>query len=190
MPDTVPYPPPPKQTPTTKCRSTLSKDSSPTTREPSLVDYSFLCNGKVTAYSVVVTRYAHGSNNLSAFDANPLVYVPGGVPSPNESFTCAGITPSDGFNCLAPAGQAMLGGHTVRGTFNPVDPYCKRLPPGAKSGTPAEPQAVIQLVITDATGAERGPFTMTMRPSCPAVPNRVPGTTHHHGRHRRRRTSV
>jgi hypothetical protein len=73
----------------------------------------------------------------------------------------------------------MLSGHTARGNFNPVDPYCKRLPPSGKPGAAAEPQAVVQLVITDATGAERGPFTMAMKPACPAVPNRVPPAAHH-----------
>lgn len=175
--DTTPYPPAPVKKPTTKCWGTLARDTSPTTGEPNLVDYGFLCNGKVTAYSVVVTRYAHLSKNINAFEANPLVYLPDGAPSASESFSCTGVTPGGGFNCLAPSGGAMWGGHTVRGTFNPVDPYCKRLPPGAKPGTPAEPQAVAQLVITDATGAERGPFTMIMKPSCPSVANQAPSPT-------------
>jgi hypothetical protein len=188
VPDTTPYPTPPKPKPTTKCWGKLAKDSSPTTTEPNLLDYSFLCNGKVTAYSVVVTRQAHRGDNLNAFDTDPLVYLPSGAPSVNESFTCAGVTPSSGFNCAAPSNGAMAGGHTVRGAFNTVDPYCKRLPPGAKPGTPAEPQAVAQLVITDATGAERGPFTFVIKPACPAVPNRVPSSTQgtRHGRRRPR----
>jgi cell division septation protein DedD len=178
VPNTVPYPPPPKVKPTTRCWGHLAKGQSPTAKQPNLVDYRFLCNGKVTAYSLVVERYPHGTKNVNAFAANPLVYLPGGAPSTAESFGCTGAVPSDGFNCLAPAQHEMWGGHTVRGTFSPVDPYCKRLPPGGKPGASAEPQAVVKLVITDATGAQRGPFTMVMKPSCPAVPDRVPSTTH------------
>jgi hypothetical protein len=184
VPNATPYPTPPKPKPTTKCWGKLAKDSSPTTQEPNLVDYSLACNGEVTAYSVVVTRYVHNPRNVNAFEASPFVYLPSGAPSATESFTCTGVNPGSGFNCLAPTGQAALGDHSVRGTFNPVDPYCKRLLPGARAGARAEPQALVQLVITDATGAQRGPFVMVMKPSCPSVPNRVPSATQRtrHGR--------
>jgi hypothetical protein len=188
VPNTTPYPTPPAPKPTTKCWATLAKDGSPTTQEPNLIDYGFACNGEVTAYSVVITRSAHSTKTINAFSASPFVYLPNGAPSATESFACTGVTPSSGFSCAAPSNGAALGDHSVRGTFNPADPYCKRLPPGAKPGTLAEPQAQAQLVITDATGAERGPFAMVVRPSCPAVPNRVPNPsqrTRHGRRHSR-----
>ena len=36
------------------------------------------------------------------------------------------------------------------------------------------PQAIVQLVVTDYTGAEDGPFTLGPASACPKVPNVVP----------------
>jgi hypothetical protein len=94
----------------------------------------------------------------------------------------------------------MSAGNLALGSFDPIDPYCKHFPPGAKPGSYAEPQALVQVVVSDTTGAEDGPFTLNMKPACPPVPNRMPRPTksrdrgkghaasrHHHHRHHARR---
>jgi hypothetical protein len=53
-------------------------------------------------------------------------------------------------------------------------PYCKFLPAHAKPGTPAVPQAIVQLIVTDVTGAQDGPFDLTLKTRCPSVANVVP----------------
>jgi hypothetical protein len=62
----------------------------------------------------------------------------------------------------------------VNGSVDPIDPYCKTLPAGAKPGTAAIPQASVSLVVTDVTGAQDGPFRIYYSQKCPAVPDRVP----------------
>jgi hypothetical protein len=104
----------------------------------------------------------------------------GVTPSPTESITCEGTTPSNGVNCNLTTGGAQLSdGFFADGSVDPIQAYCKHLPTTAggklaKPGTPAVPQALVQLVVTDYTGAEDGPFTLGPATACPKVPNVVP----------------
>jgi hypothetical protein len=55
------------------------------------------------------------------------------------------------------------------GTFDPVDPYCANVPSGSPAGTRPEPTALVELVVTDTTGAEDGPFRLHLSGTCPVV---------------------
>lgn len=98
----------------------------------------------------------------------------GVTPSTSESDTCEGTTPSDGINCNFGAGGVLSAGNIADGSIDPVAPYCKSLPVKAAAGTAAIPPALVQLVVTDATGAEDGPFVLGPAKACPKVPDVVP----------------
>ncbi len=91
-----------------------------------------------------------------------------------ESVTCEGTTPSSGINCNLGAGGVLSAWNFAEGSVDPTEPYCKYLPKGAKPGTPAVPQAIVQLIVTDNTGAQDGPFDLGLAKRCPKVPNFVP----------------
>jgi hypothetical protein len=185
---------------TTTCKGALAADpKGASSGEPNLVDYNFICNGDISAYTVIVDRRPHNPNVIDDFNSSPLVIQPDGTPSGAESIACSGVIPGDGINCNLGAGGVMTAGNEASGTVDPIDPYCKHFPPGAKPGSFAEPQALVQVVVTDSTGAEDGPFTLNMKPACPAVPNRMPPPAHkardarrhhaarrHHRHHRHR----
>jgi hypothetical protein len=158
--------------------------------EPNLLDYGFRCNYGITAYTVVVAQVGSGKFGGSIDDYNPSPEVfefDGLTPSPTESITCEGTTPSDGINCnYGTLGASMTGGFYAVGSIDPTAPYCKHLPTNAagktidKPGTVAIPQAKVYLVATDTTGGQNGPFLLGYAKSatkCPTVPNVVPAVT-------------
>ena len=57
----------------------------------------------------------------------------------------------------------------AEGTFDTTEPYCANIPPGSKPGTKPDPAAVVELVVSDSTGAEDGPFRLRLTGKCPAV---------------------
>jgi hypothetical protein len=90
-------------------------------------------------------------------------------------WACEGTQPGDGVNCNTAAANQYVGSMSYsEGSIDTTDPYCKNLPTGGKPGTPAEPQAFVQLVVTDTTGAEDGPFKLFYKGKCPKVPDKVP----------------
>jgi hypothetical protein len=153
----------------TTCWGSLKHDPSGSgSGEPNLLDYSFNCNQDITAYTILVNRQAGHSNVIDDFNPGPVVNQPDGTPSATESFTCAGITPGAGFNCNQPAaGGVMSAWNSAVGSFDPIDPYCGGVPAGSKAGTAAEPRAFVQLVVTNTTGGQDGPFALPIKPGCP-----------------------
>jgi hypothetical protein len=159
----------------TDCGGYLTSDpSGPSSGEPNLLDYQFACDGDVTGYTLVIDRSATTTDNIDDFSPGAEVIDPGGAVDSNTSFTCSGTTPGDGINCNAGAAGVMSAGSAGNGSIDPIDPYCKRLVPGAAPGTPAEPQAVVKLIVSDTTGATDGPFTLNLTPACPSVPDSTP----------------
>jgi hypothetical protein len=152
----------------TSCWGSLKHDSSgKASGEPNLLDYSFKCNQDITAYTIVVNRLAGRSSVIDDFGPDPVVNQPDGTPSSTQSFTCAGTTPGAGFNCNQPvAGGVMSAWNSAVGSFDPIDPYCGGIPAGSKAGTAAEPRAFVQLVVTNTTGGQDGPFTLGIKPGC------------------------
>jgi len=57
----------------------------------------------------------------------------------------------------------------AEGTFDTTEPYCANIPSGSPTGTKPAPAAVVELVVSDTTGAEDGPFRLRLAGKCPAV---------------------
>jgi hypothetical protein len=152
----------------TTCWGSLTHDpSGKASGEPNLLDYSFDCNQDITAYTILVNRQAGRSSVIDDYNPDPVVNQADGTPSPTQSFTCAGTTPGAGFNCNQPAaGGVMSAWNSAAGSFDPIDPYCGGVPAGSKAGAATEPRAFAQLVVTNATGGQDGPFTLGIKPGC------------------------
>ena len=168
----------------TFCKGKVSSDpGGKATDEPNLLVYRFSCDGGITAYTIIVNQQGDAASGgaIDDYNPSPSVFETDGVtPSPTETITCEGTTPSNGVNCNLTTGGAQLSdGFFADGSVDPIQAYCKHLPTTgagkpAKPGTPAVPQATVQLVVTDYTGAEDGPFTLGPASACPKVPNVVP----------------
>ncbi len=160
----------------TTCSGSIAPDASGTAiGEPYLLDYTFQCSTDISAYTVIVNRQAGDDGNLDDYNSSPAVLDSDGVtPNATESITCEGSTPSDGVNCNAGAGAVLSAGNFAEGSVDLVEPYCKYLPSGAAPGTPAVPRANVQLIVTDYTGAQDGPFDLDRATACPKVANFVP----------------
>ena len=149
--------------------------------EPGLLDYSFSCNGGITAYTIIA--YQAGDHNAAIQDyaPSPLVLeADNRTPSPNETVTCEGAQPSNGINCNTGTYLSEIsGGYHVGGSIQLGQAYCKHFPTPAKGktlrpGTRAVGAARVQLIVTDWSGAEDGPFALRSSSACPSVPNRAP----------------
>jgi hypothetical protein len=171
----------------TDCSGTVSPDSgAKAAGEPNLLDYKFHCNYGITAYTVLVAQVGDGKFGGTVDDYNPapeVLEADGLTPSTTESITCEGTTPGYGINCnYGTLGASMTGGFWAEGSIDPTAPYCKHLPTNAagktidKPGTVAIPKAVVELVATDTTGGQNGPFILgyAKKNTCPKVPNVVP----------------
>ena len=165
-------PPPPESTAT--CYGSLTP--APTSDEPDLLNYEFQCNARTTAYTLIANRTASDLDVLDDFSPSATVLDPDGVTvNTKVVWSCAGTLPGDGVNCNTAAANQYAGSMSyTEGSIDTTDPYCKNLPTGAKPGTPAEPQAFVQLVVTDTSGAEDGPFKLAYKGKCPKVPDKVP----------------
>jgi hypothetical protein len=171
----------------TDCTGSLAHDASGTSMgEPNLTDYRFSCDGSITSYTIVVDRRAGDTGNLDDFNPSPTILESDGItPSSTVTALCSGTTPSNGINCNFGAGGALTTGYVAAGAVDLVAPYCKSLPARAKPGTVAIPRAIVQVIVTDATGAQDGPFALSPSRRCPRVPGAAP--VHHqrgskHGR--------
>jgi hypothetical protein len=163
---TTPAAPP---VPVTGCDGSLSL-ATPTVDDPNLLNYKFHCDGQVTAYTVLINRRGHVDDEIDDFSSNANVFDGiTGAQITTESFSCAGILPGTGVNCFAGAGGSSTTWANVEGQLDTSDPFCANLPKGAKPGTKPEPGALAQLVVTDATGAEQGPFQLSITPGCKPV---------------------
>jgi hypothetical protein len=166
----------------TDCGGNVSANAGgPAADEPNSLNYRFSCDGGITAYTILIQQQGDPGGSIDDYDPAPSVFQTDGLtPSPTESITCEGTTPSNGINCnLGTQGAQMSDGFFAQGSVDPIQAYCKHLPTNAngktaKPGTPAVPQAVVQLVVTDYTGAEDGPFSLGAAKACPKVPNVVP----------------
>jgi hypothetical protein len=158
----------------TDCLGSIKKDPAPTSDDPNLIDYTIYCHGDFTAYTLIAHRRLWDFDTIDDFSSDVSVTQTDGTPSATEAVSCAATLPGDGINCNAGAGGVISAYYQVQGSFDLTDPYCKNLPKGAKPGTLAEPQAFVEYVVTDATGAQDGPFRLSLNPACPRVPDRVP----------------
>lgn len=164
---------PPTPESLTNCGGTVAHDRTGTALgEPNLLDYKFRCNGNISSYTIILDQQGDRGNGIDDYNPAPVVFDADGVtPSLTETLTCEGTTPSDGINCNAGAGGALAAANFAEGSIDPIQPYCKHFASNAKVGAAAIPQAQVQLVVTDATGAEDGPFDLGPAKACPKVPN-------------------
>jgi hypothetical protein len=152
----------------TLCSGALTRAKA-TADDPNLLNYKFNCNTGITAYTLIANRGANDENVLDDFSSTASVLDPSGNTVSTQSFGCSGQIPGDGINCNAGAGGSMSSPNYAEGTIDTTAPYCPYLPAGAKPGAKAQPGAVIQLVVSDSTGAEDGPFRLRLRGKCPPV---------------------
>lgn len=152
----------------TQCGGIL-KRAKPTPDDPNLLSYKFTCDWGITAYTLIVTRKANDDATVDDFASSVSVFDPTGNPLSTESFNCSGQIPGDGVNCNAGAGGSMAAPNWAKGTIDTTDPYCPSIPKGSPAGTKPEPGAVVELVVSDTTGAEDGPFRLRLDGKCPAV---------------------
>lgn len=150
---------------TTVCSGGLRNDpaASPT-GDPNLTDYTFRCNGDITAYSLLINRTIGDFETMDDFSTTADVTTAGAIVA-TESFNCEGLLPGLGINCNGKASAY----HDISGTFDTSDPYCGGYAAGAKWPAKPEAQAMVQLIVTDLTGAENGPFRLDVTPACPYV---------------------
>jgi hypothetical protein len=168
--------PAPTPIPVTGCDGSLSY-ATPTIDDPNLLNYKFHCSGQVTAYTVIVNRPGHYLDEIDDFTTAASVFDPTGNQITTENFACAGLLPGAGVNCNVGTGTSSDPWTNIEGQLDTSDPFCANLPPHAKPGTKPEPGATAQLVVTDATGAEQGPFSLPITPACKpgkAVPKPKP----------------
>jgi hypothetical protein len=172
----------------TDCTGSLAHDASGASiGEPNLTDYRFSCDGSITSYTIVVNRRAGDTGNLDDFSPSPSIFETDGVtPSPTVTALCSATTPSNGINCNFGAGGALTTGFAAAGAVDLVAPYCKSLPVGAKPGALAIPRAIVQVIVTDATGAQDGPFELSPSRHCPRVGAAVPVKHKRGAKHRRK----
>lgn len=152
----------------TQCGGIL-KRAKPTADDPNLLSYKFTCDWGVSAYSLVVIREPNDDATIDDFAGSVSVFDPTGNPLSTQSFSCAGTIPGTGVNCNAGAGGYMAAPNWAEGTFDTTDPYCPNIPKGSPAGTKPQRGAIVELVVTDTTGAQDGPFRLRLAGKCPAV---------------------
>lgn len=152
----------------TTCWGSLSHDSTgKSSGEPNLLDYQFDCNTNIVAYSIVVTRGADQPSTIDDFNPTPLV-LQDGTPSSTQSFGCSATIPGDGINCNIGTGAETSEWNTVQGSFDPTAAYCAYYPPGARKGSRPVARDQVELIVSNNTGAEDGPFPLALARACPA----------------------
>src|ERR1700759_4293001 len=87
----------------TFCKGKVSSDpGGKASDEPNLLDYRFSCDTGITAYTIIVNQQGDAASGgaIDDYNPSPSVFETDGVtPSPTETITCEGSTPSDGINC-------------------------------------------------------------------------------------------
>ncbi len=171
----------------TQCAGHLAGDPSGKSQgEPNLLDYTFSCSTNISAYTVIINRLNFDGNNIDDYSPSASVVLPtpyavdpsaAGTISSTEAVNCGGAIPSDGINCYATNGStitSVTAGDLIEGSVDPTEQYCSYLPKGAKAGTPAIPRATVEIVVTDNTGAQDGPFELKPTKACKKVAAVVP----------------
>jgi len=170
------------------CASSISGATDPS-------GYTWNFSGNIWSYTIIVTRRNDNGNNVTYEAPTANAVTPSGATDATQYINCSSSVPSDGFSCSAPGpgGSSATdlangtnppylpyipAGDTVTGGFAMTEGYCSFLPKGARPGTPAVPQATVELVVTDTNGVSAGPFQLTRVGKCAKVPAVVPQRKH------------
>ena len=153
--------------------------------------YTWNFSGNIWSYTIIVTRRKDDGNNVTYGAPTANVLTGSGAVDATQYVNCSSAVPSDGFGCSDPGPgastssdlangtnppylQYIPAGETVTGGFALTEGYCSFLPKGAKAGTPAVPQATVELIVTDTNGVSEGPFELYRTGKCPKVAAVVP----------------
>ena len=166
------------------CHGSLARATAPAD-DANPLSYAFTCDGAIQSYTIVANRRVNDVSTLDDF--SPTVSVLDStqkVPNTTQSVSCQAVLPGNGINCFAVGSSSktlaiVSAGQYIESGFDTTDPYCgvpeqtvkvKGRRGKARTKTiPAEPRAVVQLVVTDKTGAEFGPFSLNLKPRCPTL---------------------
>ena len=152
---------------TTDCGGTVSR-AKPTLDDPNLLNYQFSCDWGISSYTILVLRKPSDLTTIDDYNGAPPIFDPTGNPVTKPSLTCSGTIPGDGVNCNAGAGGVIAAPDVTQGSLDTSDPFCPYIPKGSPKGAKPQPGAVVQLVVTDTTGAEDGPFRLYLSGKCPS----------------------
>lgn len=157
------------------------------------LNYEFWCNGDITAYTIVANRKINDASTLDDFSPDVTVLDPHRAISTTQGVACQSVLPGNGINCYAngSAKPVLVSAFsTIEGSFDTTDPYCgvaaHTIKVKGRKGKvttrtiAALPRAVVQLVVSDPTGAEFGPFPLGLKRRCPSVattPTKAAGAT-------------
>ena len=158
--------------PATNCGGWLKR--APTSADPNALAYQFQCNWGITAYSIIATRKPNDFSTIDDFSPDGSAVDTSGNPVSGVDFDCAGVLPGNGVNCGLTSGY-LEAPDFVEGWVDTSDPYCAFIPKGAPPGTTAQPQAIVQLVVTDTNGVQDGPFRLNLG-GCGPTPKPKPKT--------------
>jgi hypothetical protein len=153
---------------TTNCGGSLTPGK-PTTADPNLLSYKFNCDYAISSYTLIVNRGLTDNPTVDDFSSTAGVFEDSGIADPKEIFSCSATLPGYGINCNGGAGGYLTAPEFAEGTFDPTAPYCATIPAGSPAGTKPDRTAVVELVVTDATGAQDGPFRLHLDATCPVV---------------------
>jgi hypothetical protein len=163
------------------CHGRLTRATA-TADDANPLNYTFSCDGDITAYTIVANRQINDFSTLDDFSPTVTVLDSSKAISIKQSVACEAALPGNGINCYANGSATPVlvsAQSSIEGSFDTTDPYC-----GVKAHTvkvkgkkgkvttktiAAEPRAVIQLVVSDPTGAEFGPFSLGLKRQCPAI---------------------
>lgn len=159
--------------PATNCGGWLKR--APTSDDANALSYQFQCNWGITAYSIIATRQPSDYATIDDFGPDGLAYDTSGNPVSGVGFGCAGQLPGNGINCGLSSGYLPAPDY-AEGWIDTTEPYCSHIPAGSPAGTAAEPQAIVQLIVTDTNGVQDGPFRLNLSPACAPTPKPKPKT--------------
>jgi hypothetical protein len=164
----------------TTCNGSLTK--APTADEPNNLNYQFQCTWGVSAYTILANRTPNDFSTIDDFSTVANVVDSAGTINPTQSFTCEGSLPGNGVNCNA-GGKWMDAPQFAEGSFDLTVPFCSHVATADELASTAAasrsrnrtskpvivPQAFVQVIVTDTTGAQDGPFRLPLQGKCPAV---------------------
>lgn len=151
----------------TSCGGTVSR-AKPTSLDPNLLNYQFSCDWGITAYTIFVTRKPGDDTTIDDYNGAPSVFDASGNPYSKVSPVCEGSIPGNGVNCNAGAGGVIPAPDVTEGSLDTTDPLCPYIPKVSPKGAKPQPGAVVEIVVSDTTGAEDGPFRLYLAGKCPS----------------------
>ncbi|HTU86982.1 MAG TPA: hypothetical protein VMF57_15505 [Solirubrobacteraceae bacterium] len=151
----------------TSCGGTVTR-AKPTSLDPYLLNYQFSCDWGISAYTILVNRKPSDYTTIDDYNGAPSVFDPVGTPDAKVSVVCSGTIPGISINCNAGAGGVIPAPGVTEGSLDTTAPLCPYIPKGSPKGTKPQPGAIVELVVSDTTGAEDGPFRLYLTGKCPS----------------------